>query len=330
MVINEKKTKLMVINGDELDRLPIPVGDVMVDHTESYVYLGAVITEDGSTASSIIEHAKEKEKNLNKLSIFLASNYEAPFYVKRKVFSAAFSASIFYGMESWIGVAAKPIESLYMKGVKALLGVRESTPNNLCLVEGGLPPLQSIVHQAQAKFFRRMMHRMEIDDDPLGHTLRLIEREDPTMWTKIQNLMIVEDHTKTGIQLTRETVSNDVKRRGVTYVSLNPELSVHNLYIQQRTYIPDSLRIGFTRVRLSSHRLRVETGRWSRIPRCERLCPCGYLQDEGHLLTCKESKQILSSFSYTESSLGLVNLFTKLDKKHLTMLNKLVDKIEHL
>ncbi len=59
MVINETKTKLMVINGDEIDRLPIPVGDVMVHHTKSYVYLGAVVTEDGSTASSITEHAKE-------------------------------------------------------------------------------------------------------------------------------------------------------------------------------------------------------------------------------------------------------------------------------
>ena len=40
----------------------------------------------------------------------------------------------------------------------------------------------------------------------------------------------------------------------------------------------------FTRLRLSSHRLRIETGRWSRIPRENRLCACGVIQDEAHAI----------------------------------------------
>ena len=49
-------------------------------------------------------------------------------------------------------------------------------------------------------------------------------------------------------------------------------------------YVPEYLRVPFTRLRLSSHRLRIETGRWSRIPRENRLCACGVIQDEAHVI----------------------------------------------
>ena len=79
MVVNETKTKLMVINGDEEDRVTLLMGDVPIKHADSYVYLGAIIAADGSTATSIAHHAKDKEKSLNKLLIFLAVNHDAPF-----------------------------------------------------------------------------------------------------------------------------------------------------------------------------------------------------------------------------------------------------------
>ena len=52
-------------------------------------------------------------------------------------------------------------------------------------------------------------------------------------------------------------------------------------------YLPEHLRISFSRLRLGSHRLRIETGRWSRLPREDRKCPCGGVQDECHaVLEC--------------------------------------------
>ncbi len=285
MVINEKKTKLMVINGEEEDRETIFMGDVAIKHADSYVYLGAIITADGSTATSIVHHAKEKEKSLNKLLIFLAVNYDAPFYVKLKVFKAAFSASILYSMESWIGMSTKPIEKLYVKGVKALLGVRHSTLNNMCLIESGIPPLKSFIYNAQGKFFSRMMNRMDLEDDPLGFALRLVEREDPQMWRNIQRVLATEDHNKTETDHIKQTASQDTRSRVITYCKLNPGHAVHALYNQTQSYIPDSLRISLTRLRLSSHRLRIELGRWSKTPRPGRLCSCGLLQDEEHILT---------------------------------------------
>ena len=70
------------------------------------------------------------------------------------------------------------------------------------------------------------------------------------------------------------------------YSELNPELSVHPLYSSPE-YIPDFVRQSFSRLRLQSHSLKVETGRWSRIPREQRLCDrcdAGAVQDEAHVL----------------------------------------------
>ena len=329
MVINEDKTKLLVINGDDTDRRPIQLGDVTILNAKTYVYLGAVVTEDGSTATSITEHAKEKLKSVNKLIIFLASNHDAPFHVKKKVFDAAFSSSILYSMESWIGFSTKSIESMYMKGVKALLGVRSSIPDNLCLIEAGLPPLESVVLQAQGKFFNKMMHRMDMEDDPLGYVLRLIEREDPWMWEKIISVMSTTKHVEAGRNQILHSVFIDPGRRSSTYKHLNPDLSVHIIYTRSAEYIPDSLRIGFTRVRLSSHRLKIETGRWSQTPRYRRICSCGCIQDEEHILKCQLNKTILSDFQYLEASLGLNHLFENMDVKNLTLLNKLLEATEN-
>ena len=46
----------------------------------------------------------------------------------------------------------------------------------------------------------------------------------------------------------------------------------------------DKVGNGITKFRLGSHNLKIETGRWQRIPRNERLCStCGVLGDEWHM-----------------------------------------------
>ena len=54
-------------------------------------------------------------------------------------------------------------------------------------------------------------------------------------------------------------------------------------------FIPEHLRIAFTRFRTSSHRLKIETGRWARLTRERRICKSGEgIGDEQHALTsCK-------------------------------------------
>ena len=48
MVINEIKTKMMVINGTNVNRYDFTVSGIVVKHTKSYIYLGSPFTENGN------------------------------------------------------------------------------------------------------------------------------------------------------------------------------------------------------------------------------------------------------------------------------------------
>ena len=67
-------------------------------------------------------------------------------------------------------------------------------------------------------------------------------------------------------------------------------------------------RVSWTRLRLSAHSLAIETGRWNRrgrgrLPLEERLCSCGEVQTETHVIeNCPVSSQIRQTFSITTAS----------------------------
>ena len=84
-------------------------------------------------------------------------------------------------------------------------------------------------------------------------------------------------HLKTKLQ-------SSTSSRREAYRLLNPALDASPIYSDDQ-FIPEQHRIAFTRLRTGSHKLRIETGRWARLPRELRTCPCGDVQDEEHVLT---------------------------------------------
>ena len=74
---------------------------------------------------------------------------------------------------------------------------------------------------------------------------------------------------------------------------MNPAMIKHPIYVQRRATPAQELhRQAFTRLCVSTHSLAIETGRWNRggrgrLPVEERLCECGEVQDEIHVIeTC--------------------------------------------
>ena len=292
MVINEDKTKFMAIGAEAHDKRPIMLklhhGLVKVKHCLEYIYLGAVITSDGKISSSVAKHTANKEKEMNKLTIFLQQNKNAPYEVKKVVVDACFNSSLLYGCESWLGV--KPtgtLNAMYMKAVKMLLGVRQSTNNDACLVEAGYPTLEAQVRHRQRRFLENMTEqRRNMDDDPLMFALKLTERDNPHMNRYIQALRREPDNiVEVNLSTIKSRIMSSSKTKVITYRTFNPDLTIHPMY-QGETVVDDDLRTALTRLRLSSHRLRIETGRWARIEHDNRLCQCGLsIQTEQHVLS---------------------------------------------
>ena len=97
------------------------------------------------------------------------------------------------------------------------------------------------------------------------------------------------------------TTSDSSKRK--SYLEINPKLEPTTYRSSQ---LPEHDRIAYTRMRLGSHHLKVETGRWARIPRENRLCQCGKgVQDEKHvLIDCPLSEHIRVSANHSREILS--------------------------
>ena len=79
MVINEKKTKLMVINGLAEDKEPIIFNNLSIKHCNMYIYLGSPFTSDGLLTSVVKAQAQEKMADFHKFISFIDKNSDMPF-----------------------------------------------------------------------------------------------------------------------------------------------------------------------------------------------------------------------------------------------------------
>ena len=77
---------------------------------------------------------------------------------------------------------------------------------------------------------------------------------------------------------------------------MNPQLMRPEIYNE---YVPTFKLQSVLRIRLISHNLAIETGKFSKneTPRSERLCSCGEMEDEKHfLLSCHQYSHIRKKY----------------------------------
>ena len=99
-----------------------------------------------------------------------------------------------------------------------------------------------------------------------------------------QLIMIKDDIIQTDIANRKRGNVGHQGTKSNTYFTINPNGTVHPMYLRKVASVSDRDRVCATRLRLSSHRLAIETGHWNRIPREKRLCACGAIQTEEHVI----------------------------------------------
>ena len=110
MVVNEKKTKFFVINGDEIDKNPLHIQNLIVFYCSKYLYLGSWFEDTGKMKAVLALHEKACTPCVNKYAVFCAVNATMPFLYKIRVLQAAITSSLLYSSESWLSTNLKPIE----------------------------------------------------------------------------------------------------------------------------------------------------------------------------------------------------------------------------
>ncbi len=124
-----------------------------------------------------------------------------------------------------------------------------------------------------------------MDDDPLMYCINLhVSNNTPTGRYMRQLLEYPGHYVIDGLESLKTRIHDSDRSKISAYRSMNPELIVHPVYNQTENYIPEYQRVVFSRIRLIPHNLRIETGRWARLPPEERLCLCGDIQSEKHVI----------------------------------------------
>ena len=296
----------MVINGSEEDKEPIVCNGDVLNYCNQYTYLGSPFTDDGSPSTAIKQHAASKMCHTLKFVSFLSRNNDIPFCVKRKIFDAAVMSTILYACESWVNGNTKPIGKQYKWCVKQVLGVRKTTNNDVCMVELGVPPVKALIKAKQRKFFTKMWReRNAMTDDPLAHAMRIVMEYNDNVSRYIRDMTSdYTDDVEEAQTVLKQNLLRSTSNRLAFYRCVNPDLKVHDIYVKN-VKVNEIERISWTKLRLSAHSLAVERGRWNRrgrgrLPLEERLCPCGQVQTEKHIIeNCPISLPVRQSYHVT-------------------------------
>ena len=282
MVINSDKSQFLVVGAE--DRSPFILDDVTIAFTSKYNYLGTWIFND-SISNQVKEHIKMKNSHCLKFAAFLSKNSDAPYSVKRKVWQSALMSAVFYSCESWLTKDLKVAECVYNASLKQMLSVRVTTCTDLVMVEAGESGAKATVRTRQHKFLVQIVNRASYKDSYLESVMNLAMQSKSPAGQILKELIensspnfIVES-----VAQWKEAVQSSESTRRSAYKNFNPLLSLSPVYFKTPE-VPEHERIAFSRIRLSSHDLSFEKGRWSRIPPNERLCPCGEIQTDSHVL----------------------------------------------
>ena len=233
MEINVKKTSFFVINGESGDHEQMIFENLRIPYKSEYCYLGSYFTDDGKMSSSLQKHITSKTSDINKFTIFCAVNTTIPFYLKKQIFDSCLVTNLLYGCETWLTNDLKEVEKVYIRMIKVLLGVRDSTPTANCLIELGLDNLKVIVEERRHAFLMKKYERIDLDE-PIHIMLKICEDRRTKSYMMIKNCL--DKKTDIGMQPKEVCLNKDNTRtKFVLYRSvMNNDLSIHNIYKRDR------------------------------------------------------------------------------------------------
>ena len=283
------KCHFTVINGSEEDYESLLLSSqdsVSVGYQPHLEILGSHIS--GCVPTDLLLHMKKRFPNVIKYFNYVRSNDVAPVVVKLQVLEGCVASTLCYNCEAFGPDIPKGLEEVYMKMLRAALGVRHNAPKNTVLIESGCLPLKAVIHARQLKFFRRFKKsiasnsvREKIFNFLLENSTRYLKHYVKLDTKYTSDTQLFSDYVDEVKKNIRDLASNKEKHyKFWVYTQINPDLVV-SPFLSRMDVVGKSI----IKFRLGSHKLKIETGRWTNTPRELRLCStCNQLEDEFHII----------------------------------------------
>ena len=311
-MVNERKTKVMIFRkGSRLRRnLKFHYNETEIEIVSKFNYLGMVFTTGGSFAQTMESLNGQALKGLYKLQSALQKYPNASVSHRLELFDKLIVPILNYGSEVWGYNDATQLETFHLQYLKQLLGVKKPTQNNFIYGELGRFPLKVCrtiniirywlkVVSLEDKKFASVVYKMMLNDlESQQYQIRnwafyvkqILERlgfgevwYNQGVGNKNQFLSILKQRVKDNFTQVWYSELNTSTRASTYVLCSNFEFKMYLDNILTTKY-----RYALTRLRTSSHRLEIETGRWTKphsTPRSERKCHiCQVLEDEFHFI----------------------------------------------
>ena len=233
------------------------------------------------------------------LETYLRKHKHMPVNIVFELFDTLIKPILLYACEIWGSKMGKEIEIMHISFIKTVLGVKPSTNTCLLYAETGRFPLYVTIYRQIVKYWLKLTCTSD------HRYIAIAFRESPSEWSLFVKKLLYENgfgnvwetnaahisHPMFILQFEQrlkdtfmQSCFSDMEssNKCFLYRSLCREFSMASyLY---KIHIPAN-RKAMTRLRLSSHKLMIERGRWLNILPKDRLCTlCNKLEDEFHVI----------------------------------------------
>lgn len=299
MGINCKKTEAMIFNKTgRFVRTVYKLGDKLIHTTNSYKYLGFLMTPSGVISHGLVDLKNRAARAYYKLKQKLGYFFRRNIDVTLKLYNALVRPILLYASDYWGCLKLpknNPIEIAHMRFCKDLLGVQKQTSNVGVLLELGEVPLSVLAQNNCMKNFSRITLAKQANN--LLQILAQCNYSNYSWFYITQHCL-----NATGVENSDKKIRNCLLQRLVDIFHQKAHLDINRDNSKLRTYkeLKKSLgmekyllchmsckeRISLTKLRLSNHPLMIESGRHLKLDILQRYCPfCpNIIETEQHFL----------------------------------------------
>ena len=337
--INLDKTKCMIFNKTgRLIRRDFFVGEKKIENVCEYKYLGLTFTPSGEMKSALEDLRSRALKAYWALKYKLGTFFSIPVVETMNLFDTLVIPILTYSSDFWGCLKLpnnNPEEYVHTMFCKHLLGVNKQTTNVGVWLELGRAPQMFFSQKAAVKNWERIrrgaanlylkLSYKNAQDESLlwvtgiesiltGNGLGNLFRENTQINTRSIAAILSLRLTDMFHQNAFSTINNEnskLKTFGMIKSSIGLEK-----YLKKVKHLKH--RISLSRLRLSSHRLMIETGRHKKIAASERFCSfCQtQIEDEIHF--------VIKCQIYDALRKPLVEACTALKQNHYTDREKFI------
>lgn len=253
---------------------------------DSFCYLGLKLHYNGNlemTTKTFSDQAARAANNL--LALFKRLSFDVK--TKLALFDSLVTPIILYGAKVWGIYDIKNIDRIHIKFCKAILGVKQQTPNSAVYGELGRFPLSVICKERAFKFWIHILKQKNMNSH-VFHVYQymynqIIRNPQSKSWASLikseldnlglSNLWNCQVDTIPNYQIIKQRIRDQYLQKWSTSLSSMSKLESYNRYKKTFTmekYLQilsnDTLRKHLSSFRLVSHRLEIEIGRHNNIP----------------------------------------------------------------